>query len=132
VTHNASGRFELTLTPASGNVAAEDAGVTRYLLEKQYRGDLEGTGVGEMLTLDTASEDSGAYVAIERIDARLDGRSGTFALQHSGTVERGFERLTITVVPDSGTGELEGIQGRISITIFNDEHLYELEYSLPD
>jgi hypothetical protein len=101
-------------------------------LDKQFRGDLEATGHGEMLAVRTDTEGSAGYVALERIAGTLDGRNGTFALQHSGTMTRGVPQLLITVVPDSGTGELAGIAGRMNINIADGKHSYDFEYTLAD
>jgi len=100
-------------------------------IEKQLHGDLEGTGKGQMLTAGN-STGSGAYVAIERITGTLEGRSGSFILQHRGIMTRGTPELTITVVPDSGTGQLAGIAGAFTIIIANGKHSYDFEYTLPE
>ncbi|MDX1643395.1 MAG: DUF3224 domain-containing protein, partial [Thermoanaerobaculia bacterium] len=106
--------------------------IGRSTFEKQYRGDLRASASGTMLTLRTPVEGSAAYVAVERVRGELDGRAGTFALQHMGTMARGAEDLTIRVVPDSGTGDLEGLEGRLDIEIVEGEHRYALEYRIPD
>ena len=101
-------------------------------LDKQYHGDLEGTGQGQMLTAGTNVKGSGAYVAIETVTGTLKGRTGTFVLQHSGTMTQNKPQLTITIVPDSGTGQLAGISGKMTIIIAGDgKHSYDLEYALP-
>ena len=102
-------------------------------LDKQFHGDLEASSVGEMLTAMSSSvQGSGAYVAVERITGTLQGRSGSFALYHTGVMNRGVPRLTITVVPDSGTGGLTGIAGKLNIRIEPDgKHFYDFEYELP-
>ena len=100
-------------------------------IDKQYHGDLEGTGKGQMLTAGTPVKGSGAYVAIEKVAGTLKGRSGSFALQHSGTMTQGAPHLAITVVPDSGTGELKGIAGKMDIKIADGKHSYDFEYTLP-
>ncbi len=100
--------------------------------DKQLNGALEGTSHGEMLTATTAVEGSAAYVALERVEATLAGRKGTFVLQHSAFMTRGAPHLTITVVPDSGTGELAGITGTMAIRIEEGgKHFYDFDYSLP-
>ncbi len=126
----ATGTFEVDLTPVDS--AEEDGGVTRgrFSMEKRFEGDLEGTSRGEMLAARTPVESSAGYVALERVTGTLDGRRGSFVLQHSGTMDRGEQRLSVTVVPDSGTGELEGIAGSMTISIENGTHRYELEYGL--
>ena len=122
----ARGTFEVKLAP----LAAADAFPGRMSLDKQFRGDLEGTGKGEMLTAMTPVQGSAAYVAIERIEGTLAGRSGSFVVQHSGTMNRGAQQLVIRIVPDSGTGELAGISGTMRIDISGGQHSYTLEYSL--
>ena len=130
MTARASGTFEVKLSPQ------EDKGVDptlgRMSLDKQFHGDLEATSKGQMLTAGTAVQGSAGYVAIERVSGTLKGRSGTFALQHSGTMTRGTPQLTITVVPDSGTGQLAGLAGRMTINIADGKHSYELEYTLAE
>jgi hypothetical protein len=125
----ATGPFDVKMAPAS----AADAAVGRFTLDKKYHGDLEGSGIGEMLTAMTAVKGSAGYVAIEKVTGRLAGRTGSFQLQHSGTMNRSAPSLTITVVPDSGTGELTGLTGKLAISIAADgAHYYTFEYSLPD
>jgi hypothetical protein len=101
-------------------------------LDKQFHGDLEATSKGEMLTAGTGVPGSAGYVAIERVDGTLHGRGGTFVLQHSGTMTRGAPQLTITVVPDSGAGQLAGLAGRMAITIADGKHTYDFEYTLAE
>jgi hypothetical protein len=122
----ASGEFEVKLTPKA--TAVETLGC--LTIEKQYRGDLEATGQGEMLTAGTAVKGSAGYVAIERVSGALHGRRGSFVLQHSGTMTRGQPQLTITVVPDSGTDELAGLAGSMAILIDAGNHSYTFDYSL--
>lgn len=100
-------------------------------IDKQIHGDLEGTSKGQMLTAGTAVTGSGVYVAIEKVSGTLHGRKGTFILHHTGVMTRGAPQLTITVVPDSGTGELEGLTGRMMINIADGKHSYDFEYTLP-
>jgi hypothetical protein len=100
-------------------------------IEKQLHGDLEGTSQGQMLTAGTAVKTSAGYVAIERVTGTLAGRTGTFILQHSATMDRGTPQLSITVVPDSGTGQLEGLIGKMNIIIAAGKHSYEFEYTIP-
>jgi hypothetical protein len=108
---------------------AGDPTVGRILLDKQFHGDLEGVSKGQMLAVQTAVEGSAGYVAMERVIGKLHGREGSFALQHSGT-NRGTPHLSITVVPDSGTGELAGLAGKMTINIVEGKHFYELEYEI--
>lgn len=119
----------MKLTPQSP-VAGHDASLGRLALDKQLHGDLEGSSRGQMLTAMTAVDGSAGYVAIEKFSGVLQGRSGTFALQHSGTMAGGRQQLTITVVPDSGTGELVGLTGEMGIIIADGKHSYVFDYSL--
>ena len=122
--------FEVKLTPQTP-AAQGDSALGRLTIDKQFHGDLEGVSRGEMLTAMTPVDGSAGYVAIERVSGALHGRKGSFVLQHSGTMTRGAAELVISVVPDSGTGELAGITGRMVITIADGKHSYELEYALP-
>lgn len=122
----ASGTFEVKMTP----LTTGDDVPGRMSLDKQFHGPLEATGKGEMLTAMTSVQGSAGYVAVERVTGKLDGRSGSFVLQHSGIMNRGEPSLTITVVPDSGTGELAGIAGTMKINIADGKHSYDFEYTL--
>ena len=126
VTTRASGTFEVKVTPQTPG----DSGIGRMLIDKQFQGDLKGTSKVEMLAVGTAVEGSAGYVAMEQVNGTLNGRTGTFALQHSGTMTRGAPQLNVTVVPDSGTGELKGLSGRMSIVIADGKHSYEFEYTI--
>ena len=130
MTRHIAGPFDVTMTPQAPPGGPE-SGLSRLTLDKRYHGDLEAVGTGEMLSVMTAVAGSAAYVAVERVSGTLDGRSGSFSLQHSGTMTRGEPSLTITVVPDSGTGELRGLAGRMSITVEGGKHSYGLDYTLP-
>lgn len=114
--------------------AAEDgdAGLGRMSIDKQFHGDLEGTSRGFMLSsAATIVKGSGGYVAMERVTGKLKDRSGSFVLQHSGTMTRGVAQLSVTVVPDSGTDQLAGLAGIMTIKIDAGKHSYEFEYTLP-
>jgi hypothetical protein len=124
-----TGPFVVNLAREPGGMAAE-AGIGRMALDKKYHGELEATGKGVMLAMRTAVDGSAGYVAMERVTGTLGGRSGSFALQHSGTMTRGAPALTIRVVPDSGTDQLVGLSGSMNIVIAGGAHTYELEYSL--
>ncbi len=126
---HASGSFDVKLTPQAQD-AAEGSPIGRLLIEKQFHGDIEATSKGQMLAFGTATEGSAGYVAIEQASGTLGGRSGGFVLQHNGTMARGTGQLIITVVPDSGTGELVGLTGEMTINIVDGKHLYEFEYTL--
>lgn len=133
MTMHASGTFEVKLSvQKADNTAAESAKLGRMSIEKQFHGDLEGTSVGEMLSVGTEVKGSAGYVAMERVTGTLHGRTGTFALQHSGTMTRGEPQLSVTVVPDSGTGELVAIEGKLMIKIVEKKHFYEFDYTLPE
>lgn len=126
----ASGTFEVKMTPQDDK--SEDANLGRMLLDKQFHGDLEATGKGQMLTAMTPVQGSAGYVAIEKVSGTLNGKTGTFVLQHTGTMTRGTPELSISVVPDSGTGQLAGIAGRMDIKIEGGKHSYEFEYILAE
>jgi Protein of unknown function (DUF3224) len=126
---HASGTFEVKLTPQADDQVG-DPTVGRMSIEKLFQGDLEGTSKGQMLAVMTEVKGSAGYVAMERVSGTLGGRSGTFALQHSGTMTRGEAQLTVTVVPDSGTGQLAGLSGKMSINIADGQHSYEFDYTL--
>ena len=128
--NRASGTFEVKISPQEDKTG--DPTLGRMSLDKQFHGDLEATSKGQMLTAGTAVQGSAGYVAIERVSGTLKGRNGTFALQHSGTMTRGTPQLTITVVPDSGTGQLAGLAGRMTINIADGKHSYEFEYTLAE
>jgi hypothetical protein len=133
MTMHASGTFEVKLNvQKADSKAAESANLGRMSIEKQFHGDLEGTSAGEMLSAGTEVAGSAGYVAMERVNGTVGGRTGTFVLQHSGTMTRGEPQLSVTVVPDSGTGELLGIAGKLAIKIVEKKHFYEFEYTLPE
>jgi len=130
MTTRASGTFDVKLAPAPLADPAADATLGRMSIDKQFHGDLEGTSKGEMLTAGTGVKDSAGYVAIERVSGTLHGRTGTFVLQHSATMTRGVPQLTITVVPDSGTGDLKGLAGTMGITIAGGRHSFDFDYTV--
>jgi hypothetical protein len=126
MSRRASGSFDVKVEPISNE------GFPRLSLTKEFKGDLEGTSKGEMMSVDGTVQGSGAYVAIERVTGTLHGRKGSFALVHNGTMRRGGEfNLNIRVVPDSGTEELTGITGTLEIVIEGREHFYKFDYELP-
>ena len=126
-TNRASGTFDVTLSPQ----AASDDSLSRMTLDKRFHGELDATSKGQMLAAGTAVKGSAGYVALERVTGTLGGRTGTFMLQHSGTMTRGAPQLTISVVPDSGTDQLVGLAGTMTIIIANGQHSYQFEYTLP-
>lgn len=132
MTKRASGTFDVKLTPMAPDVGAGDTGTGRMRIDKQFHGELEGTSQGQMLAVMAASKTSGGYVAMEHVSGTLHGRSGTFALQHSGTMTRGAQQLSVTVVPDSGTGQLVGLTGSMRIIIDEGKHSYEFDYALAE
>jgi hypothetical protein len=132
MTTHASGSFDVTLKPLEPYNQAAGATLGRMSLDKQFHGDLEATSQGEMLTAGTAIEGSAGYVAVEQVTGTLHGRSGSFILQHNATMARGAPQLAIAVVPDSGTGELVGLAGTMSIMIADGKHMYDFEYTLAE
>jgi len=131
-TVHARGAFDVKLTLRPPDTNPVDASLGRMSGEKVYHGDLDGTGKVEMLTGMGIVKDSGVYVAVERVTGTLNGRRGSFIVSHIGTMTRGAQDLKIVVVPDSGTEQLTGITGRMSITIDKDgRHFYDFEYALP-
>jgi hypothetical protein len=110
---------------------AEGSALARMSIDKQFRGDLDGVSRGEMLSAGTATRGSAGYVAIERVEGTLNGRRGTFVLQHTGTMNRGTPQLSIAVVPDSGTAELAGLSGTLNIIMADGKHAYEFDYTMP-
>jgi len=128
----ASGPFEVTLTPLTSAWVADPAPLARMSIEKQFTGDLSATSQGEMLSASGSVKGSAGYVAIEKVTGTLHGRAGTFVLQHSATMNRGVPWLSITVIPDSGTGELAGLTGSMEIIIDNKRHSYIFDYSFAD
>ena len=130
MTSTAKGTFDVSLKPLPADSTADEK-LGRMSIDKQFAGDLVATSRGEMLTATTGVQGSAGYVAIEKVVGTLDGRKGSFVLQHTGTMNRGAPHLTVTVVPDSGTDELTGLDGTLKIEIVDGKHFYELDYSLP-
>src|SRR4051812_34580186 len=129
MSQRAKGTFEIQLTPQP---AAEGEVPGRLTFVKQLTGDLEATSQGQMLAARSDVKGSAGYVAIEKITGVLHGRSGTFVLQHSGTSDRGALTLSIHVVPDSATGQLAGLSGKLKIDIVDGKHFYDFEYELAE
>jgi hypothetical protein len=126
---HASGTFDVKLTPQTDDKG--DPALSRMTFDKQFHGDLEGTSKGQMLAAGDPRT-SGVYVAIEKFNGTLKGRNGTFILHHTGLMTRGAPQLSIEVVPDSGTGQLAGLTGKLTINIVDGKHFYEFEYTLPE
>ena len=127
----ATGTFDVKLLPLA-NDFAESAALGRMSIDKQFHGDLEGSSQGQMLSFMTSVKGSAGYVAMERVTGKLSGRSGSFVLHHSATMDRGAPTLSISVVPDSGTDELTSLTGKLNIIIADGKHSYDFEYSLPE
>jgi hypothetical protein len=125
----ASGTFEVKLTPQSAE-EGRDPIPGRMAIDKQFHGDLEAVSQGQMLAAMTAVKGSAGYVAIEKVTGSLDGKTGSFVLQHTGTMNRGEPGLSVTVVPDSGTDGLTGLSGKMEIIVAGGKHSYEFDYTL--
>ena len=128
---HAKGTFEVKLDPQGEADKVDGSSLARMSIDKKYHGDLEGTAKGTMLTAGTDVKGSAGYVAIERVTGTLNGKTGSFVLQHDATLSRGAPMLNIVVVPDSGSGQLAGISGKLLITIADGKHSYEFDYTLP-
>jgi hypothetical protein len=131
MTKHISGLFDVKMSPQTAT-ENEEASIGRMLLDKQFHGDLEASSKGQMLAHRTSINGSAGYVAMEKAVGTLQGRKGSFVLQHSGIMNRGEATLVLTVVPDSGTDELEGLSGSMTITITDGKHYYGFDYSLPE
>ena len=129
MTHHARGTFTVKMLPLT---PAPAEGISRFSIDKEIHGDLEATTKGEMFSGGDPKLGVAGYVAIEVVTGTLGGRQGSFALQHSGTMDQGGRKLSVIVVPGSGTGELKGISGTFDIQIANCQHSYDLEYKLPE
>ncbi len=132
MTHIARGSFTVALVPVSFEGAEPEWKLGRLTIDKVIQGDLEASTRGQMLSAMTEVKGSAGYVAIERVSGTLHGRRGSFALQHTGVMNRGVPTLSVLVVPDSGTGELEGISGEFRILQEGGAHRYEFAYQLPE
>ena len=126
----ATGPFEVTMSPQAPYDTLDGVALGRITVNKRFHGDLDATSVVEMISAMTGVKGSAGYVAIERVVGTLKGRVGSFVLQHSGTMNRGEAQLTVSVVPDSGTGELKGIAGTMAIDVADGKYAYTLDYSL--
>lgn len=127
----AKGTFTVEMKPQAEPLSQEGVSLGRISLSKRFEGDLQGVGDGVMLTALTPVIGSAGYVAIERVSGTLHGRAGSFVFQHSGTMNRSAQQLSISVVPDSGTGQLAGIAGTFSLKIESGKHSYEFSYTVP-
>ncbi len=132
MTTHANGRFDVKMAPQAADDATGGAAIGRMALDKQFHGDLAAHSKGQMLAHRTSVAGSAGYVAMEIVSGTLHDRNGSFVMQHSGTMTRGAAQLTLTVVPDSGTDQLEGLAGKMAIVIADGQHSYAFEYTLPD
>lgn len=132
MTQHASGPFEVKVTPQKPDTQiARSANLGRLTIDKRFHGDLEASAKGEMLATQSEVKGSAGYVALERVTGKLQGRSGSFVLLHSATMKRGAPESTVTVVPDSGTGELTGLTGSMRIKVAPDGgHSYEFDFRI--
>lgn len=128
MSEQATGSFDVKFEGEPPFDTSDGATLARARIEKQFRGDLGGTSVVNMLSASTYVDGSAGYVAIERVTGSLRGKTGSFVLQHSGIMDRGEQSLTVTVVPDTGTGELAGLTGSMRIDIVGSEHRYTFDY----
>jgi len=131
MTRHAEGSFDAKTTPLAADEALAGTEISRFSLEKQYHGDLDATAKGQMLSAGDPKSGNAGYVAIEQVTGTLGGHSGSFALQHSGAMQGGSYKLSVEVVPGSGTGELAGISGTLTIIIVAGKHSYTFDYTLP-
>lgn len=125
------GKFEVKSTPLPLDEDLQSLGAMRMMFEKKFEGALAADGLVSMMGLMNGELGSGGYVALERVTGSVEGRDGSFCLQHSSTMERGKQKQSITVIPDSGTGQLQGISGSMVVEIVKGQHFYNFEYSLP-
>ena len=127
----ATGTFEVKILPLESYAVGSDGiNLGRLSIDKTFQGDLTAQSQGEMLTALTPTEGSAGYVAIEQVSGSLNGKTGSFVLQHFGISEPEGQRLILEVVPDSGTGKLTGLSGKMAILNEDGQHFYEFEYSL--
>jgi hypothetical protein len=131
MTRHAEGSFDVKTSPIPSDDATAGTSIGRFALDKQYHGDLEAIGKGEMLGAGNPASGTAGYVAIEQVTGSLGGHTGSFALQHTGAMDQGKFDLAVKVVPGSGTGELAGIAGTMTIVNAGGKHSYKFEYTLP-
>jgi hypothetical protein len=130
VTTHARGTFDVKITPVAADTAAEGVPLARMSIDKRFHGYLDGTSRGEMLSAGSPQTGSAGYVAVERVTGTVNGRAGTFALQHWGTMSGGTQELRIAVVPGSGTAALTGLAGTMTIVIADGKHSYDFDYTI--
>ena len=126
----AKGTFEVKVVPLPADEGTDTGGFGRLSIDKTFSGELAGTSKGQMVGAFTAVEGSAGYVALERVTGTLNGRKGSFILQHSGSMAKGVSTMIVTVVPDSGTDELSGLAGTMQIIIEGKKHSYVFDYTL--
>jgi len=131
LTGHAKGTFDVTTTALAPDEVTGGPAIGRYALDKQFHGDLEAASKGQMLAAGDPAKGAAGYVAMEHVTGTLNGKRGEFAFQHNGAMDHSGLHLTVTVVPGSGTGELAGIAGTMTITIAAGKHSYDFEYTLP-
>ncbi len=127
---HAKGTFEVTLRPLEPYNTAAGTNLGRMSIDKVFHGDLEGVSKGEMLTGGSPASGSAGYVAMEFVAGTVGGKRGAFIFQHSATMTKTSQHLSLTVVPGSGTGELAGLEGAMTITIVEGKHFYDFEYAI--
>lgn len=125
--NEAVGTFDVKLAP----IGVADSPIGSMSIDKTFQGDMQGSSVGQMLAFRSGVEGSAGYVAMERVTATLEGRQGSFTLQHSGLMDKGAPPLTVVVVPDSATEGLSGLTGTMNIVVTPGKHDYQFRYSLP-
>ena len=125
------GPFEVKMTPQPADEREAAAFLGRFNLDKQFHGALEAKSVGQMIAARGGKPESAGYTALERVTGTLDGRTGSFILQHSGHSSPAGQSLTVNVVADSGTEQLTGLGGTMAIVIeAGGKHFYEFDYQL--
>jgi len=128
MTNQAKGTFTVDIRPLT---PAPAEGLARFSIDKQIHGDLEATSKGEMFSGGDPKQGVAGYVAIEVVTGTLKGKKGSFALQHTATMDQSGQKMSVVVVPGSGTGELKSISGTFVIQIAGGQHSYDFEYTLP-
>ena len=131
MTYHAAGTFDVKNTPIPSDESTGGAAIGRLSLDKQFHGDLEAVSKGEMLGAGNPKSGTAGYVAMEHVTGTLNGRTGSFAMQHFGTMAAGKLELKVIVVPGSGSGDLAGIDGTMTILISGGKHSYQFDYTLP-
>lgn len=131
MSHTAKGTFEVKVGPLAPDEATAATSIARYSLDKVYRGDLDAVSAGEMMGVGNPASGTAGYVAVEQVNGTLHGKNGSFAFQHSSSMQNGQFDMNIRVAPGSGTGKLEGIAGVLTIIIEGGKHSYVFEYTLP-